>query len=205
MALAFVAIDFETANGSPASACAVGLAKVDAGRIVERTGWLIRPPTGHDDFLPFNVQLHGISRERASSADEWARQLPRLLAFIDGLPLVAHNASFDLGVIAAASLATGCELPDLDYACSLRAARRVYDLPSYRLPVAAREAGFVDLVHHDPVSDAEASAAIMIDAAKRTGAADLPTLTAALGVRIERLVLAERAAAKRLVADATFA
>ena len=38
------AIDFETANGSPASACAVGLVRIRDGAVVERATWRIRPP-----------------------------------------------------------------------------------------------------------------------------------------------------------------
>lgn len=204
MPLDFTAIDFETANGSPASACAVGLVKVVDGEVVARDGWLIRPPEGHDEFLPFNVQLHGVSRERALTADRWETQLPRLLGLVGDDPIVAHNAPFDMGVLAAASIATGCALPDLDYCCSLRVARRVYDLPSYRLPVASEAAGFVGLTHHDPVSDADACAAIVIDAAKRMQSPDLVELAHAVGVRMGRLVLAERAEASKLVAAATF-
>ena len=49
MALDFTAIDFETANSSGASACAVGLARVRGGRVVATAAWLIKPPAGHDD------------------------------------------------------------------------------------------------------------------------------------------------------------
>ncbi|KAB1649699.1 exonuclease domain-containing protein [Pseudoclavibacter endophyticus] len=204
MPVSFTAIDFETANGSPASACAVGLVKVTDGQIVDRRSWLIRPPAGHDEFMPFNVQLHGVSRERVSRADTWEAQLPRLLEYIGEDSIVAHNAPFDVGVLAAASLATGCSLPDLGYVCTLRVARRIYDLPSYRLPLAARAAGYLDLTHHDPVSDAEACAAIAVDAATRLGASDLAGLALATGVGLGRFVLAERAEAKRLIASATF-
>ncbi|HBU41902.1 MAG TPA: DNA polymerase III subunit epsilon, partial [Microbacterium sp.] len=38
MSLDFTAIDFETANSSNASACAVGLARVRDGEIVETAG-----------------------------------------------------------------------------------------------------------------------------------------------------------------------
>lgn len=205
MPLSFTAIDFETANRSPASACAVGLVKVVDGAVVATESWLIRPPHGHDSFTPFNVRLHGIAAIDVADADSWTAQLPRLLAFADGDVLVAHNAPFDLGVIAAASIATDAPLPVLHHFCSLRTARRVYDLSSYRLPLAAAAAGFTDLVHHDPRSDAEASAAIVIDAGRRVGAADLAELGAAVGVRIGTLDIGtDRDEAERLVSGATF-
>ena len=58
--LDFTAIDFETANSSPASACSVGLVRVRDGRIVATAGWLIRPPAGHDEFQEWNTKIHGI-------------------------------------------------------------------------------------------------------------------------------------------------
>ncbi|WP_424465058.1 3'-5' exonuclease [Pseudoclavibacter helvolus] len=202
----FTAIDFETANGSPASACAVGLVRVRDGAVVDRATWLIRPPRGHDVFLPFNVQLHGISREMTRGADPWETQLSPLLAFLGDDVLVAHNAKFDVGVLLAATLATHTALPPLRYFCSLRLARRSYELHSYRLPVAAEAAGFTTLTHHEPVSDAEASAAIVVDTARRLGAADLTALASLTDVTIERIELArERELAATLTAAATFA
>ena len=56
MPLDFTAIDFETANGSAASACSVGLVKVRDGQVVDRIGWYIRPPLGHDHFVDWNIQ-----------------------------------------------------------------------------------------------------------------------------------------------------
>jgi len=51
----FAAIDFETANYSPDSACAVGLVAVEGGRVVRREYHLIRPPNslGQVFYLAF--------------------------------------------------------------------------------------------------------------------------------------------------------
>lgn len=167
MPLNFTAIDFETANSSAASACSVGLVKVRDGRVVDRVGWLIQPPAGHDAFLEWNIKIHGINAADVVGATTWAEQLPDLVAFADGDHLVAHNAGFDLGVISTSSTVSGLVVPDFRYVCSLQVARRTYHLDSYRLPVAAMAAGFEDFAHHDALADAEACAAIMIHAAKR--------------------------------------
>lgn len=186
MPLEFTAIDFETANHSAASACSVGLVKVRDGRVVDRTGWLIRPPLGHDAFTEWNTRIHGIRAEDVIDAAEWLDQLPTMLDYVGGDALVAHNAGFDMGVLTAACRATGAAVPELDYACSLRVARRTYHLDSYRLPVAAMAAGFEDFRHHDAIADAEACAAIMIHAARRHDADDLAALVASTGTRIQR-------------------
>src|SRR5690242_15251651 len=67
----FTAIDFETANSSSASACAVGLARVRDGRVVATAGWLIQPPPGHDRFFELNTRIHGIRQEDVVGAKGW--------------------------------------------------------------------------------------------------------------------------------------
>lgn len=184
MPLNFTAIDFETANNHAASACSVGLVKVADGRVVDKTGWLIRPPLGFDHVLEWNTRIHGITAADIVDAALWADQLDALLEFVDGDALVAHNAGFDMGVLRAATEASGLEVPSLRYACSLRVARRTYHLDSYRLPVAAMAAGFEDFAHHDALADAEACAAIMVHAAKRHDADDLDELARITGTTI---------------------
>jgi DNA polymerase-3 subunit epsilon len=172
----FTAIDFETANSSSASACSVGLVKVRDGRVVDRVHWYIRPPFPHNEFSEWNVRIHGITPEMVADAPGWADHLAAFLEFAEHDVLVAHNAGFDMGVIAKTSTALGLDVPDFRSLCSLQVARKTYHLDSYRLPVAAMAAGFEDFSHHDALADAEACAAIMVHAAKRHEADDLERL-----------------------------
>lgn len=165
--LDFTAIDFETANGFRGSPCAVGLVRVRDGVMVDRAEWLMRPPRGFDRFDPRNVRIHGITAEQVSAAPRFGEVFERIAAFLGSDVLVAHNARFDVGVIESALEVSGRDVPAMGYACSLVLARRVYDLPSYALPSAAREAGFTPGRHHDALADAEACAAILIDIARR--------------------------------------
>lgn len=186
--LDFTAIDFETANSSSASACSVGLVKVRDGRVVERAGWLIKPPHGHDAFVEWNVRIHGIMAADVVDAPLWDEQLPRLLEFAEGDAMVAHNAGFDMGVIKSACAVSYLDIPAIDYVCSLQVSRKTYTLDSYRLPSVAAACGFEDFPHHDAVADAEACAAIMIHAADRLGARDLAELALLAGVRVSTTV-----------------
>ncbi len=190
MPLDFTAIDFETANSSNASACAVGLVRVRDRRIVEKTGWLIRPPAGHDVFFELNIRIHGIQPEHVAGAATWTDQLADIIAFAGGDILVAHNAGFDMAVLKRACDATGDDCPPYRYACSLQVARRVYRLESYRLPFVAAEAGFADFPHHNATADAMACAHVMIDAARRVGADDIEALANAVGVRVSQISVA---------------
>ncbi|UOE45677.1 3'-5' exonuclease [Agromyces larvae] len=197
MPVDFTAIDFETANSSGASACSVGLVKVREGREVDRAYWLLKPPFPHDEFNEWNVRIHGITPGMVAGAASFADRLPEFRAFAGDDWLVAHNAGFDMGVIAKTCEAWGAEVPNHPYLCSLQVARRTYRLDSYRLPSAAMAAGFEDFSHHNALDDAAACAAIVVHAATRHGADDLAALARVTGVRtgaIGSVAVRERAA-----------
>ncbi|QUY62128.1 DNA polymerase III PolC-type [Gulosibacter molinativorax] len=204
MPVDFVAIDFETANRSPASACQVGLLRVRDGQPVASEEWLIHPPQGHDDFAPFNVRLHGIDAAMVRGAADWPETLRRILDFVRDDVLVAHNAPFDMGVLVAATRASRLPIPQLRYFCSLRLARRNYVLPSYALPKASKAAGYNLTRHHDALADAEACAAIVVDVAHTRGRLNIEELSDATGVQIRSLRPADPPALDSLVAGATF-
>ena len=178
----------------------MGLVRVRDGRVVETAGWLIRPPAGHDVFFELNVRIHGIRPEDVAGAATWTEQLSRLASFAGDDVLVAHNAGFDMAVLKRACDATGDDCPPYRYACSLQVARKVYRLESYRLPFVAAEAGFADFPHHNATADALACAHVMIDAARRVGAADIDGLAESVGVRVSQIAVAEAPAVSFAVA-----
>lgn len=187
MPLNFTAIDFETANNSAASACSVGMVKVRDGEVVDSAYWLIKPPIGYDAFLEWNVRIHGIMAADVVDAPFWSEQLHDFTSFTENDVLVAHNASFDMGVIDSVSRASFVPTPTHDYLCSLQVARKTYHLESYRLPSAAMAAGFEDFEHHNALADAQACAAIITHAARRHGADSMHELAELTGARIKRL------------------
>jgi DNA polymerase-3 subunit epsilon len=187
MALDFTTIDFETANNSPASPCAVGLVKVRDGKIVDEFLATFMPPQPHDWFQEGNIRIHGIKRSDVEDGHTWSEILPMMLDFIDGDVLVAHNASFDMGVLQAAADAIFFELPKLHYGCSLLVSRKVYHLESYRLNAVAYAIGHEEFDHHDALADADACARIMIHAADRQGAEDLVALLASANQLVKPL------------------
>jgi DNA polymerase-3 subunit epsilon len=92
-----------------------------------------------------------------------------------------------MGVIRTACAETVTPTPKLRYLCSVQVSRKTYDIPSHRLPLSAAAAGFGEFSHHEALADAEACAAIIIDAAARHGASDLPSLAKAAGLRVQLL------------------
>lgn len=190
MPLDFTAIDFETANSSNASACAVGLVRVRDGIVVEQTGWLIQPPPGHDEFFELNTRIHGICANDVVDAASWTSQLSALVEFVGDDVIVAHNAGFDMAVLKRACAATDDDVPAYRYVCSLQVARKVYELDSYRLPFVAAEAGFAEFAHHNATADALACAHVMIDAARRQNADSIELLAEATAVKVSQITVA---------------
>lgn len=73
MSVSFTAIDFETANRSFASACAVGVVRVEDGQVADTQYSLLRPPPGHDHFEPGNIRVHGIHPQDVVNAPSYAQ------------------------------------------------------------------------------------------------------------------------------------
>ena len=161
----FCAIDFETANPSPASACAVGLVRVRAGAIEAEFHSLINQADIW--FKPEFTDIHGISPEITAGAPTFAELWPSMRVFIAGLPLAAHNASFDTRVLRAMLADSGIAYEPPPHICSLQISRQAWPaLPSHGLDVVSRHLG-IELVHHDPLSDARACARILLATSPR--------------------------------------
>ena len=188
MPLNFTAIDFETANGSPASPCAVGLVKVRHGKLVDGLAMMFQPPYPNNWFHQGNIAIHGIRPSDVEDAITWDQALALLLQFVGDDVLVAHNAPFDMGVLKASASAISTSLPQFNYACSLEISRKTYNLESYRLNSVAYAIGHEDFKHHDALADADACARIIVHAADRHGVESLDELLAALGKKLKVLV-----------------
>lgn len=186
----FTAIDFETANGFRGSACAIGAVKIRDGKVAQTHYTLLQPPAGYDRFDPRNVAIHGIRPHDVTSAPSFAEHFEQLHEFVADDVLVAHNAGFDIGVIESGLEVSSLPIPRLEFACSLTLSRKNYTLASHALPSAAAEAGFQLDNHHNALEDAKASAAIVLDIAKRLDASCLDDALQASSM--QRRVLAAR-------------
>jgi hypothetical protein len=93
VSLDFTAIDFETANYQPGSACAVGLVRVRDGRVVHKSGGLIRLPESLGQFADFKTSIHGITAEMVASAPTWRRVAAWIMHYAGQDILISHNAA----------------------------------------------------------------------------------------------------------------
>ncbi|MGO1320316.1 MAG: 3'-5' exonuclease [Galactobacter sp.] len=169
--LDFVAIDFETANRQRASACQVGLARIERGRIVDTQGWYIVPPTGAEDFDAMNIGIHGITPAKVlAEGISWADSVARMQEIIAGLPLVAHNSPFDRSVYTRANELAGVSAPTYRWEDTVALSRRsLPGLQNHKLHTVTDALGIEFFNHHDAYADAVACAEIVQILAQRAG------------------------------------
>ena len=179
------AIDFETANEERGSACSVGLAWIEDGRIVRVEERLIRPRSMR--FSLFNVAIHGIRAEHVEDAGEFPEVMDEFAEDFAGATMIAHNAAFDFSVWRASLDGYRMAYPTLSYLCSVKMAQRVWPhLPSHKLNILADHLG-MRFVHHNAAEDAVVCAQASIVMAEQKGAARILDLAAMIGLTPGRL------------------
>ena len=158
----FVALDFETATGSRASACALGIVTVSGGEITEAWHTLIRPPD--NQYWRMNIGVHGITPAKTRSSPDFAAIYPEIRKRLHGKTVVAHNESFDRSVL------KGCmEFYSLDYSelmlpakweCTVKIYRALGFSPCRLCDCCERLN--IQLNHHEALSDAMACAQLYL-------------------------------------------
>lgn len=161
--VSFIALDFETAHAQRWSPCAVGLAIVRNGRIEHAWDTYINPET---PIAWRNWRIHGITDAMVQGAptfpEVWREIEPHIRA---GEAVVAHSASFDVGVLAATARRYRLQLPAFSVVCTRVFSRAWWPgWTSYALPDVVWELRLDEQLgaahHHNARWDARACAAI---------------------------------------------
>jgi DNA polymerase III subunit epsilon len=156
----FVAIDFETANNDRASACAVGVVRLEGGRIVATERRLINPRTNYFIY----TDCHNMRPQDVADAPLFDLAWKELSPLLDGAAFIAaHNAHFDKGVLYHCCDRYNIAPPGHPVTCSMKAARACWELPAYGLDTVCNHLS-IELNHHEPLSDALGCARIMVKA-----------------------------------------
>ncbi|MCU7557798.1 exonuclease domain-containing protein [Macrococcus sp. TMW 2.2395] len=155
----FIALDFETANGNPASICSVGMVKVIDNMMTETFYTTVNPETY---FSESNIRVHGIHPEDVTDAPTFKTVYPYMLDFIGDLPIVAHNAQFDMRVLHASINRYHFEMPTLPYFCSVIMARDTVQNHSHSLKNMMKYYNIDFHGHHHALNDAKACAMITV-------------------------------------------
>ena len=157
----FVAFDVETPNSANDRMSAIGIAVIENGMLVSTFSSLVDPEVHFD---PFNTWLTGISADSVRCAPNFARLWPEIGPLLQSGVLLAHNATFDLRVLACCLDTYGIDMPRyLPYACTVQMGRSCYpELPNHKLDTLCLYRGIV-LDHHKADSDSEACARLLLD------------------------------------------
>lgn len=157
----FVVFDIETTGFSyhKDTIIEIGAVKVEKGVVTERFSQLINPLR---PIPPEISELTGISEDMVSDQPSLEEVLPRFMAFIEGAPVVAHNANFDCSFIR-----YYCEklaLPFTSLIVDTLALSRLLltDIKKHNLKAVTKYLKIVLNDHHRAVADAEATARVFV-------------------------------------------
>ncbi len=163
----FTAIDFETANRNADSACSVGLVTVSGGEIVDQQRFLIRPRPMI--FEPGNIRIHRITPDMVRHEKTWEEVWPLMLPYLQTGVWAAHNAGFDMKVMATSLASRQMPFPTANYFCTVRTSKKVWPgLKGYSLGALAQHFDY-ELNHHEALSDARVCARLALRAIKDAG------------------------------------
>lgn len=183
----YVALDFETGNASPLSACALGAAVFSDDALTQEFVSFIRPPASVGKFHWGNVRVNHIKESMVADAPLFDAVWQQLMPAVEGSVLVCHNAQFDISVLCACLAHYHLPMPDCRYLCTVKVAKRVWpDLKNHKLDTVSDALGIV-LNHHEAGSDARAAGLILQAALRETGCADADALAHRIGMRLGRL------------------
>ena len=155
----YVAFDVETPNRWNSRMSAIGVSVVEDGRIVQEFYSLVDPEQPCDWF---NSQLTGINEQTVLDAPSFPELWPRLEPLLSSGILVAHNASFDIGVLRKCLAGYGIAWrPTVKGICTVTMGRSLLPGISHKLNDLCGYFG-ICLNHHRADSDSHACAEILL-------------------------------------------
>lgn len=166
--MTFTAIDFELATAAYNSVCAVGIVKVRDGQIIEEFHSLIRPPK--NEYMWQTTRVHGIRSKDTLTAPTFLELFPEIKKILLNSKMVAHNEKFDREVLMKTMSFYGLDYRSLYLPETWQCTSKIYRSKGFKktkLNICCRIMG-VELNHHDPLSDAKASAELYLMSDKVT-------------------------------------
>lgn len=97
MSQRYIAFDVETPNSFNDRMSAIGITVIEDNNIVDTFYSLVNPEAKFDDF---NIQLTGITPEMVAGSLNFAQLWQEIEPIMDSGLLIAHNAPFDMSVLA---------------------------------------------------------------------------------------------------------
>lgn len=155
----YIAFDVETPNRYNNRMSAIGITVIEDGRITDGLFSYVDP---EQPFDWFNTQLTDISEDTVAEAPTFPELWSRIEPVMSSGILVAHNASFDMGVLRKCLCGYGIDWKaSVKGICTVLMGRRVKPGISHKLNDLCDYYG-ICLDHHHADSDSRACAEILL-------------------------------------------
>ena len=136
----------------------IGIMKIENGEVVDKFSEFVNP----EKHIPERVQeITGITDDMVIDSPKIEELFPKILEFIKGSVLVAHNATFDIGFLKNVAKELGYEF-DYTYVDTLPLARKLYpNLKKHKLGKIAEHLGIEVLVAHRALDDVDTTVKVL--------------------------------------------
>ena len=163
----YIVFDVETPNPANDRISAIGITVVEDGALAETFATLVDPEV---PFAPFHMALTGITPEQVAGKPAFPDLWREIAPLMGSGPLVAHNAPFDLSVLAKCLRHYGIPWRTrVPYLCTCQMSRRLLpQLPNHRLDTLCAYLD-VALDHHHAGSDSRACGEILLHCLRAAG------------------------------------
>ena len=119
----FIVLDVETPNSKNDSICSIGVQLIDDYKLIDEWYTLVDP---EDIFENFNISIHHITPDMVVGAPKFEEVWEKIKEQSVNRIFVAHNAEFDLTVLAKALTKRDLPLPTLQYICTVNLAKKIH-------------------------------------------------------------------------------
>ena len=171
----YCVLDLETTGFSPKleKITEIGIMKVLNGKVIDSFSTFVNP---EKPIPPRVIEVTNITDDMVRNAETIDKVFPKMLEFIEGSVLVAHNADFDIGFLKHYAGELGYDF-DFTYIDTLSLAQDLFpDYKTYKLGRIAKNLNIKVEVAHRALDDVDTTVKVfnvMIDMLKERGAAAL--------------------------------
>jgi len=171
----YCVLDLETTGFSPVTEkiTEIGIMKYEGGKVIDSFSCFVNP----EKPIPAKVvEVTNITDDMVKDAETIEVVFPKMLDFIKGSVLVAHNAEFDVGFLRHNAKVLGYDF-DFTYVDTLSLAKEIFpEFKSYKLGRIAKNLGIKVEVAHRALDDVDTTVKVfktMLEKLKERGAKTL--------------------------------
>ncbi|GFP78199.1 DNA polymerase III subunit alpha [Clostridium fungisolvens] len=168
----YCVLDLETTGFSPVTEkiTEIGVMKYQDGKVIDQFSCFVNPEKPIPERV---VEVTNITDDMVKDAETIEKVFPKLLEFIEGSVLVAHNAGFDVGFLKHNAKVLGYDF-DFTYLDTLSLAQALFpEYKSYKLGRIAKNLGIKVEVAHRALDDVDTTVKVfevMLEMLRERGA-----------------------------------